>query len=150
MTNITTVIDTIYTKLATLLSGETRIPNPYFLEKNNDNFLYKGYGLIVDSANYEEHEFCTFMVARTFKVVFTREMFRVDSEVTQTDTIVKELLENVVAVQKLFYSYDELGIESNIAKVDIGEVSAVETFMTDRKNFFSMTASFSFFIKESF
>lgn len=149
MSNISTVVDTIYTKLATLLPSEFRIPNAYSLEDNNRNFLEKGYGVIIGDANYEQFEFCNFMVARTIKVVFTREMFRVDAETTQTDAIVKELLENVVAVQKLFYSYDELGIEANIAKVEIGEVSGVETFVADRQNFLSMTASFSFNILES-
>ena len=153
MSKITTVIDTIYAKLAELLPPEekyTRIPNAYSLSDNNKNLLKKGYGLKVGAASFQEFEFCNFMVSRTFTVVFTRELHRLDSKTDQTDSMVKELLENVVAVQKLFYSYDEIGIEAAIAKVEIGSVSEVETFLSDKQNFLSMTADFDIYISESF
>ena len=88
------------------------------------------------------------MVNRTISVPLTKEMHRVDSATSETDKYVKELLEEVYQVQKLFYAYNELGIDSDILKIDIGSVSAIETFFNDKQNFLAMTASFSFFIRE--
>lgn len=151
MSKITLVTAAIREKLLELFPDSkkyTRIPNPYSLPDNNKNFLKKGFGLMVGGANYEEFEWCNFKVARTFSVVFTREIHRLDSSTAQIDKATDELLENVVAVQELFYSYSELGIEAAIAKVDIGSVSGVETFLSDKQNFMSMTAEFEFHILE--
>lgn len=151
MSKITLVTAQIRAKLLELFPLDdkyTRIPNPYSLPDNNKNFLKKGYGLIIGGASYEEFEFCNFKVARTFSVVFTREFHRLDSSTKQIDEATDELLENVVAVQELFYSYSELGIEAAIAKVDLGSVSPVETFLTDKQNFLSMTVDFEFHILE--
>jgi hypothetical protein len=52
-------------------------------------------------------------------------------------------------VQKLFYSYNELNVPNDIAKVDIGSVSAVEEVTSGKQSFLSMAASFQFFIIES-
>jgi len=148
MSNITTVINTVINKLATLFPDKTRIPNVYSLVDNNKQFLNDSYGLRIGSGDYQEFEFCSFVVVRTLTVVFTREMYRVDSEVDLTDTIIKELLENVVSVQSLFYSYNELGIEENILKVDLGSVSGIETFYGEKQNFLTMSCDFNFHIKE--
>ena len=127
---------------------KTRIPNAYSLVNNNRQFLTDGYGLIIGDASYEEFEFCNFVVNRTIEIILTKEMFRVDSATEQTDDTIKELLESVYELQRLFYSYNELGIETNILKIDIGSVSGVESFLNEKQNFISMKASFQFFIKE--
>jgi hypothetical protein len=149
MSKISTTHDAILSNLAALYPTKSRIPNPYSLSDNNKRFLTNGYGLRVESADFQEFEFCNFVVQRVFTVVLTKEIFRLDSDTGVTDVAVKELLEDVYEVQKLFYSYNELGIEASILKVDIGSVSAIETFLGDKQNFLSMTASFNFQIRES-
>ena len=148
MSKITNIYDTILKQLNLLFPNKTRVPNAYSLVDNNKNLLRDGYGLIIGDANYEEHEFCTFVVNRTITVVFTREMFRVDSATKESDDIIKSLLESVYQVQDVFYSYNELGIEEKILKIDIGSVSGIESFMNEKQNFLSMSASFQFFIQE--
>jgi hypothetical protein len=149
MSKISTVTDTILLKLAELFPTKTRIPNAYSLVDNNKQFLTDGYGLRIGSAEFNEFEFCNFVVNRTFTIVLTREMFRIDSDTEATDAIVKELLESVYSVQSLLYSYNELGIEESILKVDIGSVSGIETFYNEKQNFLSMTCDFQIQIKES-
>jgi hypothetical protein len=148
MSKISEVYEQILIKLGELFPDKTRIPNAYALIENNKHFLSDGYGLKIGSAEFQEFEFCNFVVNRTITVVFTREMFRVDSELEPTDTIVKELMENVVETQSLFYSYNELGIEAKILKVDIGSVSGIETFYGEKQNFLTMSCDFSFQIQE--
>lgn len=149
MSKVTTVYDALVSNLATQFPTLTRIPYPYSLQDNNARFLQNGYGLKMGSAAFELHEFCNFMVGREVSVVFTKEVFRTDSDEVIVDDIVKALLENVYSVQSLFYSYNELGIEASIAKVDIISVSAVEEVRSGNSAFLSMEASFNFSIKES-
>lgn len=148
MSKISQITDTILVKLGELFPDKTRIPNAYSLPDNNRHFMVDGYGLKIGSAEFSEFEFCNFVVNRTFTVVFTREMFRVDSDTEATDTIVKELLESVYETQSLFYSYNELGIEASILKVDIGSVSGIETFYNEKQNFLTMSCDFQFQIRE--
>lgn len=148
MSKISTTIDTIICKLGELFPNKSRVPNTYSLVDNNRQFLSDGFGLKVGSAEFSEFEFCNFVVNRTFTVIFTREMYRVDSDADATDAIVKELLESVYDTQSLFYSYNELGIEESILKVDIGSVSGIETFYNEKQNFLTMSCDFQFQIRE--
>lgn len=150
MSKVTTVYETLIEKIAELFPDKTRIPNAYLLTANNDNLMKNGWGLRVDPADYEEHEFCSFMVNRTFTIIFTREMFRLNSSVEEYDSIVPEMLEDVYNIQEMCFNYNELGIDAAIAKVDIGSCSGIESFINDKQNYYKIECSFSFSIKESF
>lgn len=148
MSKISTVYDAILTELQALYPDKTRIPYPYSLPDNNVRFLSSGYGVIVGPAAFEQFEFCDFMTTRDVTVVVTREAFRTDSDYGVIDDITKNLLEDIYKVQKLFYSYNELNVPNDIAKVDLGSVSAVEEVASGKQSFLSMSASFNFFIIE--
>lgn len=149
MSKISAVYDALVLELQTLFPSKTRIPYSYSLVDNNARFLINGYGLSIGSSSFEQFEFCNFMNSREVSVVITKEVFRTDSDAQVIDDITKALLEDIYEVQKLFYSYNELGVPNDIAKVDIGSVSAVEEVNTGKQSFLSMTANFQFFIIES-
>lgn len=146
---ISSVYDAIVSELEALYPNKTRIPYPYSLTDNNARFLIDGYGFTIGPASFEQFEFCNFMTSREVTVVITREIFRTDSDAITVDDVAKALLESVYEVQKLFYSYNELNVPSDIAKVDIGSVSAVEEVISGKQSFLSMSASFNFFILEN-
>lgn len=149
MSKISAVYDAILLELQTLFPNKTRIPYPYSLPDNNARFLSDGYGLTIGTSSFEQFEFCNFMNSREVSVVVTREVFRTDSDASVIDDITKALLEDIYEVQKLFYSYNELNVPNDIAKVDIGSVSSVEEVLSGKQSFLSMTASFQFYIVES-
>jgi len=149
MSLVTDIYNQIVLKLENTFPTMTRIPYSYSLPDNNSNFLKNGFGLIIGTANFTEFEFCNRVSEREISVVFSKEVFRTDSDVVKIDDIVKELLENVNTVQGLFYSYEELGIEDKILKVDIGSVSGMEEVLANSSKFLTMTASFSFQIREN-
>jgi hypothetical protein len=149
MSKVTAVYDALVQELETLYPNKTRIPYPYSLQDNNLRFLIDGYGMTIGSSTFEQFEFCNFMNARDVSVVITKEVFRTDSDAHVIDDITKSLLEDIYEVQKLFYSYNELGVPNDIAKVEIGSVSEVEEVISGKQSFLSMTASFQFFIIES-
>jgi hypothetical protein len=148
MSKVSTIYDRLLVELAALYPTKTRIPYAYSLPDNNARFLVDGYGLTIGPSSFEQFEFCDFMNTREVNVVLTKEVFRTDSDASVIDSITKAILENVYEVQKLFYSYNELGIPNDIAKVDIGSVSAVEEVISGKQSFLSMTASFNFYIIE--
>lgn len=148
-TNYSLIYDQIILKLEELFPYKTRIPYPYSLQDNNKNLLSDGYGLIIGPANFEALETCNRMVAREVSVVVTREVFRTDSDAVVIDNIVKALGEDINLVQGLFYAYNELGIEPNIARVDIVSSSGVDQVIGDKSSFLSMTGVFNFYITES-
>lgn len=149
MTNVTVILNKVVEKLVELFPNKTRIPFPYSLTDNNKNFLSDGFGLVIGSASYEPFETCAYMVSRDISVVFTREVFRTDSDVETIDEIVKQLCEDVNSTQALFYAYNELGIDDNIARIDIVSTSGVEQVQGDKQNFLSMQCSFNFYIREN-
>jgi len=150
MSKITTVYNKIIEKLSELYHDKQRITNAYSLTDNNDNLLRDSFGLKVGSADFEELEFCNFVVNRTFSVVLTREMFRLESSTGEFDDRSVKMLEDVYEVQELFFNYNELGIGDDILRVQIGSASEVTAFNGDKSNFLSMEASFTFSIKEEF
>jgi hypothetical protein len=146
---ITSVYDAILDELESLYPNKTRVPYPYSLADNNARFLIDGYGFTIGPANFEQFEFCNFMTSREVTVVLTKEIFRTDSDAITVDDVAKSLLESVYDVQKLFYSYNELNVPSDIAKVDISSVSGMEQVLSGRQSFLTMSASFNFFILEN-
>lgn len=148
MSKISTVYDAILTELAALYPAKTRIPYPYSLADNNARFLSDGYGITIGPSSFEQFEFCDFMTVRDVTVTVTKEVFRTDSDYNVIDDITKSLLEDIYEVQKLFYSYNELNVPNDVAKVDLGGVSAVEEVVSGKQSFLSMSATFNFFIIE--
>jgi len=129
--------------------GWTRIPYPYDLLKNDDNFLRKGYGVKVGPANRVDLEWCNLAFTRTVSVVFSRESFNTGSNVTLGDDIAKDLLEDIYKVQDRFNQQDQLLVEASIVKIDPTSSSGVESVDGEKVTFLSMEASFDFTIQES-
>lgn len=151
MSKVSTVYDAVVTALNALYpsgSGWTRIPNPYDIALNDDNFLRKGWGVRIGPATKTELEFCNLAVIRTLTVVISREIFNTGSNDTQFDDIGKQLLEDIYEAQARFYEPDELLVEASVVKIDPTSTSGVESVNGSKLNFLSMEASFDFTIRE--
>ena len=148
MSKISTVYDAMLTRLGVLYPNKTRIPNPYNIEDNNDNFLIDGFGLIVDSSAVQPHEFCNFNVERTFTVILTREMIATDSDETKYDSVAKLLLEDVYTLQKDFYNVNQLASEASIEQISLGPSSGVSEIFSGKINHLSIETSFLIQVRE--
>lgn len=147
---VVTVYDKILSELSDLFPEKTRIPYPYTLEDNSNQFLANGYGIKLGGGNYEPLEWTSFTVSRTVSVVVTREVFRTDGDDIGLDDIVRGLLEDIHVIQKRLYGMDATsGNSVEVMKVDIGSVSGVEEVAAKSK-FLSMEAEFTFQITDSF
>jgi hypothetical protein len=150
MSKVSNIYDRCLVVLGELYPEHTRIPYAYSLENNNENFLTKGYGLRVGSANFEELDWCKFTVQRNITVVFTREVYRLDASVEEIDQYTKELLEDVFICQRKFFNYDQLGIEADIVRVEISGSTEISEVLSGQKRFLTMECDFNFSIRESF
>lgn len=151
MSNQTTAYDAMVAALVLLYpaaEGWTRIPYPYDLQKNDDNFLRKGWGIRVGSATREDLDFCKLAFTRTFEVVLSLERFNTGSNETLEDDIAKELLENIYKVQDRFYEPDQLLVEASVVKIDPTTSTGVESLDGQSTAFLTMGMSFDFTIQE--
>ena len=128
MSKISTIFDTLLTTIAALYPSKTRIPNPYIIDDNSNQFLRDGYGLRISPETPSDSEFCRFSRTRTFGIVLTKEVITTDSQTSQLDTASKALLEDVYTIQKDFMNYDQIGINDSIEKIDMLGTSAIEFY----------------------
>ena len=153
VTSITTAYNAIITRLGYLYSSNSsynRLGDPYDIANNKDVFLRKGYGLRYDGASVGDSVFNEFAMNHIFTIVLSRELLKLEGQTTPDDDVSLLLLEDVVAVQKDFYHQSELGVGSDISKVDLGDVSAIEKVNAEKVKFKTITVSFNFLICSSF
>lgn len=152
MSRQTVAYDAIISALTLLFpaaDGWTKIPYAYELEKNDDNFLRKGWGVRVGDASREDLEWCNLAFTRSITVVFTLEVFNTGSNDILIDDIAKQLLENIYSTQARFYQPDELLQEASIVRINPTTSSGVQQVNGERLTFLSMETSFDFTIQES-
>lgn len=149
MSKVTTIYDQIIntTLPAIYVTDYTRIINPYDLEDNPEHLLRQGYGLKVGSQSPLELEFKSKYVQQSYSIVLTREVLKLEADITDTDTQVKALMEDVNTGQLEFYNNNQIGIEASIEDIELGPVSAVEYF-TGNTNFVSMEYEIILTIRE--
>jgi hypothetical protein len=147
MSNITNIYTNVLTKLAALHPLKARIPNPYSLPDNNDNFLISGYGLKVGGSTPIGFENDSFVNQRIFSVVYTYEATATNSDTDVPDDISLKLLEDVYEAQRMFFAEDKMGIPE-ILSVDLGSCSEIAPIGTGRK-FLSIEVSFTIAIREN-
>jgi hypothetical protein len=98
-TEITTIYDTLVTRVSTLLSGHKRISNPYALGQNNDQILEKGWGISVGPAvNTNRLVGGKVSVSREFGVHITRKFFARELDAVKKASTEKDLLEDLELV----------------------------------------------------
>jgi hypothetical protein len=149
-TEISSIYDDILTELDTVLTGKTRIPNPYSLENNPMTFMRDSYGLRVDGAEATQRDFNVFSRFRNFTVVLSREILTTEVQTTPTDTAVKAMLEDIYTLQKEFLGGDQFGSATNIDIVNAGGFSGIEFFNFEKGNFISSEVTFSIMVSNAY
>ena len=95
-TEVTTLYDTLVTRVAALLTSHTRLSNPYDLAGNNDQILEKGWGIAVRAGTNTNRQLgCKLSVSRDFEISITRKFFAREFDATKKATTEKDLLEDM-------------------------------------------------------
>lgn len=95
MSKISQIHDQLVSIVAGLLPTYKKLPNPYFIQDNNELFLTKGFGIGVGAGNRTDRMLsCQFSWQRQFNIVLTHLVSTTDSNTTQRESIVKSMLED--------------------------------------------------------
>jgi len=149
MSKITTVYNTILTKVAGLFPSKTKIPLPESLPDNDNNLLRDGYGVMVGASTISALDtFKDSNISREFTIVFTEELIRTNHDADSRDTVLLSILEDMVTLKQDFLNFDQLGIDSSIEKVTFVGSSGVEYANIDDFSIMTMNITFSIDISE--
>lgn len=148
MSKISTVYDEILEVVPSLFPTKIRIPNGDSLIDNPHNFLRNGWAIRLDNQSYETSEFHIIETSRIFTIIFTKEVIKTDSQVDQIDEARKNLLEDVLIIQKDFFNIDRLGIPDGLARVELNGTSGILDLKSGKSNFIYVEVYFNIHIRE--
>lgn len=149
MSNISTIYDQVRSTLATLFADKTELVNPDDLLVNNvDLVLKNAFGVIIGSASPVPFDQVQFYELRNFTIVFTEEVQHVEGDKAPLITIKKNILEDLVTVKKDFLSIDQIGVETNIQIIELGESTDV-SFIPNSEKFLTSSVTFAIGISET-
>ena len=153
MSKFTTVYNTLIALPGVLFTGadvKTEIPNPYSLEDNPQQFLYKSWGLRVESADRlpARSDNCHLAIAHNFTYVLTYEILRLDTDITEFHDKVKALKEDAQKLSMRLHREDELSITSDISIIEVGSVSEIIFVQADKTKLISIEIPFTITIRE--
>lgn len=144
MTKISTIYDAVRTALASKLTGKTEIPNPYSLSDNPIQFLKNGYGVVIgDGSPASFQVYCLDAEARTFTVILTREVYRLEVDNTNLIAESKNLLEDIRTVKDDFLAHDQIASTDKIQKIDYTGGSGINFVSAGKHNLIYADISFS-------
>lgn len=145
-------ISTIYAALISAIEGQfpnkTRLHNPYSLEENPDLVRKDSWGLKVEGATREEIEYCNLSLSRTFTIVFLRQFVSLAGKEDGFDVVTVSILEDQQDFAQLVFSPTELGVESDIARIDITNISGIQELATGEKKYLFGEITFNITISE--
>lgn len=147
MSKITTILDRCYEVLAEIYPNKRRLLNAYDLDDNPKHILTDGYGLRVGSSSPELTEFHVKNKVQIISLVLTREILKVNGDITPTDLAVKAILEDVNTFELKFYNVNQLEIEPSIENIELGTTGEINYFKQET-NFISIESEINFSISE--
>jgi hypothetical protein len=149
MSNISTVFDTIRTKVASILSSNIELPNSYDLIDNPSTILEQGWGIKLGPSTQDQGDFCNITTNRTISVVVTGIVFRTEGDVEPFITAAKDLAEKSNSLVIEMEKNDQLGIEQSLISIDFLTDLGLQFIYTDNKSFLYNEISFNVKISES-
>ena len=148
-TKISTVYPVLVSLLGTLFPTKTRIPYANDIQNNTDLFLRDGYGIWVEDVTLPIYQFNNYTCSYNIPIVLTKEIIHKDNDITNYDSGILSLLEDMNTLVKRLHNPDQIGQEANIENITVENVTPIQTIITENKKFFSITISLRLEITES-
>lgn len=152
MSNFTTFYDQARTAIAALsgFTTKTEIPNPYSLSDNDKHQLIDGWGIrVLDGSLSAQQEFKSVWEDASFEVVVTKEVVRTNNDITNFVTAVKSVMEDIVTLKMDFMADDQIGVSSNVEKIDFVSRSGIQSVNDNKFNYIFASILFSVTLKET-
>lgn len=144
MSTISSLYDSLITRLAVALPSHLRLSNPYDLEQNPERFLNQGYGVAFGTGeNTKQIVDCTLSMRMDIIVSVTRQFVGQETDHDGKATVEKNLFEDQLLVIKDFCNNITVGT------IDFNGHGGVEFIVTDKSNFLALRSTFSIIYFES-
>lgn len=148
MSKISTVYAALISSIETLYPLKTRLHNPYNLEENPDLVRKDSWGLKVEGANREDIEYCNLSLSRSFTMVFLRQFVSLAGKEDGFDVVTLGILEDQQLFSQLIFSPSELGVESDVARIEIESISGIQELASGEKKYLFGEITFNITISE--
>lgn len=140
MSVVSDIYDDLHTKIAAQLTSHTRIPNPYDLPSNNEQFLRVGYGMQVGPAvNPKRFVSCKGGLSREYIIAVTRKFFAREFDSASKGTTEKSLLEDIRLLKNDFQENNVLTVSQ--AGVQFFESDSGIFALTGQENIYVIEAT---------
>jgi hypothetical protein len=143
MSDISTVYDAIIASANTLFASKTRLHNPYEISDNAEIITKDAWGLKVNGAERLDIEFCNLSISRQYTLLLMRHFPTVGSAKDAFDSISKSLLEDQQTFLNALWSPHELGVESEVDRIDINSIGGIEFNVSDQKKYLFIELTFT-------
>lgn len=143
MSSISTAYDAVIARMGTLFPSKVRLHNPYELSDNAEITTRDSWGLRVGPAVQNIIEFCCFSSDREMTIILQRQFPTVGKEPTAFDYITKSILEDQKTIVDNLFSPSELGVEGDVDKIDITNISGIQFNQDDQKKYIFVEISFT-------
>ena len=143
MTKIESAYNSIIEACNDLYPMKSRLHNPYTLEENPDVIKKDSWGIRTNGANREEQDLCNLSLNRSFTFILIRQLVSLAGKEDGFDSITVKLLNDQQSFLERFYKSDNLGNLDNIDLVEIGDVSGIQSLVTDEKKYLFCEITFS-------
>lgn len=141
MSKISTIYDALITGIESRLTTHRRIPYPYEPEKNNEQILDKGYGLMVGPVTNTQRELCDrIYLRRTFSIILTERFWATSQDASGKATTEKAILESMQTLYSWLEKVGAISTDAKIATVTLDDGIQVVGFGTDFP-FYQLTSS---------
>jgi hypothetical protein len=153
VSKFSTVYDALVALPGLLFTGgnvKTEIPNPYSLEDNMQQFLYKSWGLKIGPADYALDRSCNSHLAinHQFSYILTYEIIRLDGDISEIHQKIKAIKEDAQTLSMRLHREDELGLPSDVSIIELGSVSDIIFVQADKTKLISIEIPFTITIME--
>lgn len=143
MSNISTAIDAIRTRVSTLLSGHKKLSNNRVIEENAALYLDRGYAVAIGpGVNTNRLVGCKMSLNRSVIVTVTRAHFGVDLDTAVRDTLEKTLLEDQFLIIKDLEK--DPTVSEAVAKINYTNDNGIEEVFIEEGHFLMIQTIFDF------
>jgi len=150
MSNISTIIDAVRTKVTALFPDKHEIPNPYLLESNAENFLQDGFGIRVDASSLTAGQtFYSITEDRTITIIISEKAYRIESNPDPMYIIAKNILEDALSLKVEFMDKDQLAVGDAIESINYNSDTGINFVFRGKHNFAYTEISFDIRLGEA-
>jgi len=143
MSDISTIIDNMRTRVAAVFPTHKKLPNNRQIEENDTLFLSKGYAVAIGpGANTRRLLSCKLSVNRAAIITITRAHFGVDRDTVVRDTLEKNLLEDQFLLIKDLEK--DPSLDGFVAKINYSTDNGIEEVFVEQGHFLMIQTVYEF------